>query len=350
MKTFAKVLVLAAAMAVGGVALAVDPLTYTGNYPWLAMFHATATVSEGGYGPNPGSGWAWMAAYPANNLADHWIQLTWPTTVNFTGSQIKTWQQFNGGSIGEWLVQTSPDGSTGWTTVATNPSDGQYNNSYSASGKALRVLFQAGKYNVGTSGNYGPGVDMFQVRGNYAGGMDSTDPNFNLLATTGYYGVSPTVSFAGRAAQEGPASYLKDNVVGSDGPRAGWYPAMDGTESIVVDLGATTSPITVTGVKLYGGTFYQYLPGSMDVYLSNDGINWGTKIGTASLVGNITQLSGFSQDARYLKLTNPPLNSSYILPVEIVVNGFAHIPEPTTLLLGVGGLLAVFSGRRRSAK
>lgn len=328
---------------------------YTGPYGWLMFYHASVSQSPT-YWNGPTQGWGWLSAYGGANDAntmDRWRQITWDQDVTLDGVRVQAFHQRTGGAIGGYNIQYSVDGSTGWTdvpTATTFTGTGAFNAAFTTpvTVRALRVLFPAGSYNMGTGGYGGPGVYQLMPRGSVPGGIDWTDPQFNLLSASAMPGLSVAVSAPGRAMNEGPIGELVDSYLDTDSNRAGWYPPMTGNEIIQVDLGANGgNPWRIRDVELYGGVYYHYLPSSMDVVTSLDGTNWTSVLGTMTSSAGVLRLNT-DVAARYIRLQNPPLGSSYILPQEVAVTAFP-LPEPGSLALGVLTAAGVLGGRRRRA-
>lgn len=327
---------------------------YTGSYNWLSFFHTSITQSATYWNGPPTEGWGWLSAYGLANDAntmDRWRQITWDRDVTLTGVRLQAFHQRTGGSIGNYNVQYSADGTTGWTDVPTATvfnGTSAYNASFTSSvtARGLRVSFPAGTYNMGTGGFGGPGLYSLLAHGSVPSGIDPTDPQFDIVAAGGIPGVTPVASLpsGGRALTQGNTAIWTNNYFDGDGDRAGWYPAMLGNEALVLDLGANNGhPFKIQNIRLYGGTFYVYLPSSMDAYVSYDNVSWSL-LGTMSVVNNVLRLDGLSAMGRYLKLANPPLASSYILPQEIAVSAYP-MPEPGSALLLC--LAAALGWRRR---
>ena len=331
---------------------------YTGDYAWLRFWNAEVKTSDTYH-----NGWdrvGWLGH--KDNTEDHWYVLEWSEAMTLTGARVEVWAQIDtgtGGYIGEYYLQywdaslDDPDWVNINTSAGTLSGFTSYNVSFTApvTTTAIRVYFPEGNYAIGNSPNSGPGVAKLLPIGNLASGLglDPADPKFNLLATDWstssdpFLGITPTVWLQGRTPNENNPAKLLDNNLTTDWERAGWHPTMDGSETFVCDLGTS---LLVHGVTLYGGTHMsEYLPTTMDVYVTDDLDDWGNRVGVLERVAGYCVLSDVDTAGRYIILTNPPLDSWYILPQELAVNATA-IPEPVTMTLLTLGGLAVLRRRK----
>ncbi len=326
---------------------------YTGQYNWLTFYHTTISESAT-YWDGVTGGWGWLSAYdtPVNdkNTMDRWRQITWDRDVSLNGLRIQAFHQRTDGSIGNYNVQYSVDGSTGWTDVPTATAfsglaDYNVNFTSSVTARGLRVFFPAGTYNMGTGGHGGPGVYQMLARGTVPGGINMSDPQFDIVGTTGIPGFSPVVSIptGARPLNEATTGNWLDNYLNADGNRAGWYPPETGNEALMLDLGPNSGhPFHIQSVSFYPGVYYHYTPNSMLLSVSFDGSGW-TPLGTMNLSNGFLTLSGLDVIGRYLKLSNPTGTDYYLLQ-ELAVSAYP-MPEPGTALLL--GLAAALGWRRR---
>ena len=351
-------------------ALSASAQNYKGEYDWLRFWHATPDWSDRYWSFM--SDTAWLAARgDGSNTADRYYKLTWDEPMDLTGTRVSAFTQASGGSVGEYRLQYSVDGSTNWqdiemydrstgapVTVLSGTTD--YNLSFAnmpeGGVKAIQVLFPGGAYSMGTGGN-GPGIYRLLPTGNVTSGLglDPSDPAFNILGTTlsdQFLGIDPSVSMTSNrtpVVDNGPASQLIDHNIGVDAGRAGWLTPINGSETIICDLGV---PLTIHSVSLYGGAYYNYLPTTVLVYVSDsdDPAKWGKPVGQATYVdGMLTtlwdpDLNKVNLDldldtvGRYVILANPT-NNNHFLPHELAINATAVVPEPATVtLLALGGL------------
>ena len=365
--------VLSVAMLLSAIPAAAE--NYMGDYAWLRFWNATITTTDTYY-----NGWeriSWLSA--PGNTGDRWYQLSWTESMNLTSTRVQAWQQLGvGGSLGDYKLQYSVNGVDGWKDI--DLAEIRYANGQLASGlsgtddyivtfanmpaggvKALRVFFPEDNY-VYTNGHSGPGVSKFLPTGNLASGqgLNPADPCFNVFGTdwknnpNAFLGINPTIWTDGRALSEGSGSLgrLTDCYLDADWARIGWHPngtpeKMDGTETIIIDLGTLLS---IHGVTLYGGTHMNYLVQTIDVYITDDLDEWGVG-STVTLTGGL--LSWSSPEGligQYVILTNPTLptfgeNKDYFLIQEIAINARA-IPEPATMSLLVLAGLAMLRRRK----
>lgn len=317
---------------------------YTGTYDWLSQYHAILSASSTAYDGGVG-GYTWAPAGPTStdNSVDRWRQVTWDADVTITRVRTEAWNQI--GTIGTWKIQTSPDGIGSWTDFSTHSGQTNVDSTGSVTARALRVLFPAGQYTLNGGNGYGPGIHMLQTEGTYAGGIPETDPQFNILGTTGgFLGTAFSVSM-NASSEENPASKLIDGYIDGNGGRVGWYPNQAGNEAITVDLG---TKLFIQGAQLWGGTLYSYMPPTANVYTSLDGSAYTL---AGAMTGGALMTSAFAPvQGRYVRLTDfsAPGYGGYILLHEVAI--FAQTPEPSAaLLLGLGGLLLA-GGRRRWLK
>lgn len=353
MSRWSRLLTAAAVWLCGTLSAHAVPEFYTGEYGWLSFYHTQWSNSPAYYLKGT-PGMAFLGTNFGNNAQDVFRQVTWAKPVVLNSARVSTWHQLGtGGSIGPWRLQFLDNANT-WQDVPTlavlNGDTGNgfghidVNFTSPVNTTALRVLFEAGTYTVGTSNVFsGPGVAYIQARGNQVGGIRTDDREFNVIATNGILAATPTVTFTDTAPANGgefAGGNLVDKHFGFDGARAGFYPAVTATDEIILDL---KTVLSIKNVRLFGGSFYTYLPTSVDVMGSLDGVTFGPVAGTlTSLSESVVGAAVDIRNVRYLKFTNFSAGS-YVLPNEI----FVAIPEPmSAAMLTLGGLAAV--RRRRS--
>lgn len=320
---------------------------YTNVYRFLTFFHATVSQSAT-YWTGLADNWGWLSAYGSPydvNTWDRWRQITWDKNVTLTGIRVEAWHQRTGGSIGTYYVQTSTNGVDSWTNVPTSTVFSNANVTYdvtfttSVQARAVRVFFPAGNYDMGSGGFGGPGVLQFWARGIYDTGINPKDPQFNILLATGFQGVNPVVTFPVRVPEEGGAANLKDSIITADSGRTGWYPPSQTNAVIQTDLGPSPSfdhLWVITGVRLYAGSFYYYIPTSLDLSLSENGSTWPVTL-TMSMTNGVLTATNINIPARYVRLAekNPPSawNNGYYLVHELSISAYALHPKPGTIIM-----------------
>ncbi|OPZ23073.1 MAG: F5/8 type C domain protein [Lentisphaerae bacterium ADurb.BinA184] len=318
---------------------------YLGTYDWLSFYHVASLTQSATYFAGPTESWGWLAARGTDNTDDRWRQITWDNDVTLNGVYVQEFDQFSGGTIGDYEVEYSADGTSGWTAVPTTynfTGTGAHSVNFDSTvtARALRVRFPGGTYDQGTGGN-GPGVFQLLARGNYAGGIDPADPQFNALRAPGYEGMLPAITFPGEVPQEnGAQQYLRDGIITGD---------PEGNELIQVDLGLATGGKlwNIQNVRLYAGTFYTYMPSAPSVTVSPDGVTWSPPQ-SMGLVNGVMTLTGMAEVGRYVRLLAPPAPwpNTYYLVHEVGVGAFP-VPEPAgPCCRGGGGSVGGGASRR----
>ncbi|HEX4348578.1 MAG TPA: discoidin domain-containing protein, partial [Vicinamibacterales bacterium] len=150
------------------------------------------------------------------------------------------------------------------------------------------------------------GSGVWSTAGNWIGGAAPTSSDvatFSGWAPLSRSGWVPTASSTNAGDAVGNAI---------DGLTTGRWSTGTGQavgEWFKVDMGAAK---TFSGVTLDAGTNPTDYPGGFDVYVSNDDVNYGSSVGSATGTTAFISLAFTAQTARYIKIMiNSPSNSAH---------------------------------------
>nr|WP_184840766.1 discoidin domain-containing protein [Allocatelliglobosispora scoriae] len=259
---------------------AADTLISQGKPVLASSLETAGDTAENAVDGNVGTRWASAHSDP------QWIRIDLGATASIS-QVILRWE---GAYATSFQIQTSADGTTGWTpiyTTTTGPGGLQTLN-VTGSGRYIRM------YGTVRANGYGYSLWEFQVYGSFGGTPPATCGTVNAALN------QPATASSTENAQANPASAAVD---GNAGTR--WASIFADPQWLRVDLGSTKS---ICKVELVWEAAYAT---SFQIQTSADGTTGWTPIYTTTTGTGGTQSLDVTGSGRYIRMNGTARGSGY---------------------------------------